>query len=117
MTALGTLERPPVRPAPACAVTWINGREAIVARTNPSGVPSTRRLLRHLDDQTRYLARVVHAIGDCERVVILGPGSTKLALEREYVSIYHRPERLVDVEPAGPTCEADLAQRLATLAS
>ena len=73
----------------------------------------TRGSLAELD----YLARVVRLIGDRERVVILGPSSIRLALEREYVSIYRRPERLVDVEPAGAISPEDLVDRLRGLAA
>jgi hypothetical protein len=42
---------------------------------------------------------------------------TRLALEREYVAMYRRPDRLVDVEPAGPVSSEDLVDRLRTLAA
>jgi hypothetical protein len=63
-----------------------------------------------------FVAQVVRTIGDRERVVILGPSSIRLALERDYVAIFRRPDRLVDVEPAGPVTLKDLVDRLHTLA-
>jgi hypothetical protein len=60
---------------------------------------------------------VVRAVGDRQRVVILGPSSARLALEREYVAIYHRPDRIVDVEPAGAVRTEDLVERLRALAA
>jgi hypothetical protein len=64
-----------------------------------------------------YLAQVVRVIGDRQRVVILGPSSVRLALEREYVAAFRRPDRLVDVEPAGPVSSDELVDRLRTLAA
>jgi hypothetical protein len=40
----------------------------------------------------------------------------RLALEREYVAIHHRPDRLVDVEPSGALAPGDLVRRLRELA-
>lgn len=102
--------------AVASAVAWINGHHAIVARLDKSGRITTRTIERGVVPELSYLGLVVRAIGDRERVVILGPGSARLALEREYVSMYRRPERLVDVEPAGVVEEAELMDRLRQLA-
>ena len=57
----------------------------------------------------------MHAIGDRERILILGPSSERLALEREYVSVFHAPERLVDVEPSARMDEAAVVARLREL--
>jgi hypothetical protein len=103
--------------AASSAVVWINGRHAIVARLDKGGQITTRKFERGYEPEPAYLNLVVRAIGDRERVVILGPGSARLALEREYVAMYRRPERLVDVEPAGPVEEADLVDRLRQLAA
>ncbi len=109
----------PIQPEPAtalrCAVAWIDEERASVARTNPQGTITTCDVERDGELESVYLAMVVRAIGDRDRVVILGPGSMRLALEREYVSIYHRPERLVDVEPAEPEDREHLVARLRTL--
>jgi hypothetical protein len=56
-------------------------------------------------------------IGDRRRVVILGPSSVRLALERAYVARFRRPDRLVDVEPAGPAAMEELIDRLRELAT
>jgi hypothetical protein len=99
-----------------CAVVWINGRTASLAVTGDAGEVATCEIDRGLEPELSYLAIVVRAIGDRERVVILGPSSMRLALEREYVAIYHRPDRLVDVEPAGALDPGDLVRRLRELA-
>ena len=64
-----------------------------------------------------YLNAVVRTIGDRERVMILGPGSARLALEREYVDIHRRPDHLVDVEPTGLLGEPEVIDRLRRLAA
>jgi hypothetical protein len=99
------------------AVTWINGRRALVAQISRDGRISSRELNRNLQSEAAFVASVVSTIGDQDRVLILGPGSIRLALEREYVSIYHRPERLVDVEPEGSLSPEALAERLRNLAA
>jgi hypothetical protein len=109
--------QPGARPAsPACAVVWINGREAIVAREDPDGRIDTRWIERRLDPASDFLAVIIRAIGDRERLVIMGPSSVRLALERAYVDVYPRSDRLVDVEPSGPMSEVGLVSRLRELA-
>jgi hypothetical protein len=78
---------------------------------------STCEISRGWLGERSYLAQVVRVIGDRQRVVILGPSSVRLALEREYVAVFKRPDRLVDVEPAGPIDPDALIDRLRTLAS
>ena len=99
------------------AVVWINGRHATVARMDSAGTVSSCSIERGIDSNASFHALVVHAIGDRERVVILGPTSARLELERAYVALYHRPDRLVDVEPAGPVSEIELIARLRQLAA
>lgn len=113
-------EHPPVSTeamAAPSAVVWVNGKRAIVAAMGREGSISTCDISRGSLREPDYLAQIVRVIGDRERVVILGPGAMRLALEREYVTIYHRPERLVDVEPAEAVDAADLVERLRTLAA
>jgi len=104
------------RTATPSAVVWINGRQAVVATMNADGHISTYDVNRGLESEPAYLALVVRAIGDCARVVILGPSSARLALEREYVAIFRRPDRLLDVEPAGAIDLESLVDRLRALA-
>jgi hypothetical protein len=99
------------------AVVWLNHREARVAKQGTSGRPVVAEITRGLEAEGAYLVHVIHEIGDRERVIILGPGSARLALEREYVSLYRRPERLVDVESAEPVTADELSARLRTLAT
>lgn len=111
--------RPSTQTRPS-AVVWIDDGHAYVATTNAANGDFLFAEVRpHPDtghDET-YLARVVDAIGDRERVAILGPDSQRLALEREYVLIFHRPERLIDVEPSSEADRIEIAERLRMLAS
>ncbi|HEX9044870.1 MAG TPA: hypothetical protein VF802_07595 [Candidatus Limnocylindrales bacterium] len=96
------------------AVTWIDSSRAVVVGTNGDHSEVTT-----LDPETLeaipFLARVVDAIGDRDRILILGPDAMRVELEREYVSIFHRPDRLLDVETSGTADEADLIRRLEAL--
>ena len=117
MTPLQTLDpvaSPTLTPS---AVVWVNGRQAIVATIDRDGQICTCEMHRSLEEEPSYLARIVHVIGDRDRVLILGPSSARLALEREYVTIFQRPDRLLDVEPAGAIDAESLIARLRTLAS
>lgn len=78
---------------------------------------STCEISRGWLSQSSYLAHAVRVIGDRQRVVILGPSTDRLALEREYVAMFRRPDRLVDVEPAGTVSADELVDRLRTLAA
>lgn len=117
MAPIPTLDQARPRSASESAVVWINGRQAIVATMARDGEIFTCEINRGLSPEPSYLALVVQALGDRERVVILGPSSARLALEREYVAIYHRPDRLVDVERAGAVNTEDLVARLRALAA
>ena len=99
------------------AVVWINGRQAFVALMSHDGRISTCEISRGWFTQSAYLAQVVHLIGDRQRLVILGPSSTRLALERDYVAMFHRPDRLVDVERADTLSPEEVIDRLRTLAA
>lgn len=96
------------------AVAWIDDGHAMVARTELDG-PTVEVIAHDQPAETPFLARVVEAIGDRDRVLIVGPDAARLELEREYVAIYRRPDRIVDVEPAGYEGPDTLMHRLETL--
>jgi hypothetical protein len=98
------------------AITWIDRDGALIARRGGDGTIDVTAVRRAPGEASPFLARVAHEIGDRDRVVIMGPGPTRTELEREYVAVYHRPDRLVDVEPAGEMSETDLLDRLHELA-
>lgn len=95
------------------AITWISPARAIVARRAASGWVDVARVENPTpDEEMPYLARVAHEIGDADRVLIMGADAIRTELEREYVRIYHRPDRLVDIEPSGDVTEDQLVERL-----
>lgn len=81
------------------------------------GRMSTFEISRGWLRKTPFLAHVAHAIGDQKRLLILGPGSIRLALEREYGSMFPRPERLVEVKASGPVDARQLADRIRAFAT
>ena len=106
------------RPPSRGAVAWIDHSTALVAQRSEAGLPVVTEVVRDPTvpggDPT-FLARVTDRIGDADRVVILGPGDMRTRLEREYVTIWHRPDRIVDVEPSGPVSAEQLLERLANV--
>ena len=117
MAELQTLDLDVRLAAAPSAVVWINGRQATVAAMNREGRISTCEISREMLPEASYLAQVVRVIGDRQRVMILGPTSTRLALEREYVALFRRPDRLVDVEPAGAVTPEQLVDLVRSLAA
>ena len=117
MTGTQTLDPTAREAAAPTAVCWIDGSHAMVAAMSEDGRLSTCEFDRGWLSEASYLAQVVRIIGDRERVMILGPTSVRLLLEREYVAVYHRPDRLVDVEPAGPVPVEELVERARALAA
>ncbi len=100
------------------AFTWIDRRHAVVARTMPSGAIDVREIDLP-DDAARTepaLTHIADIIGDRERVFISGSNGLRTELERRYVSIYRRPDRIVDVEPAEAMSRHQIIARLRELA-
>jgi hypothetical protein len=83
------------------AVVWIDEGHAIVARLEPEGRISSVEIRRLQQPENRYLGHVVHEIGNREHVLVVGPEPIRVALERRYVSVSHRPDRLIPAPPTG----------------
>jgi hypothetical protein len=96
---------------PHAAVVWVDGWHALVARSD-EGHQTLTEVDREADPELEYLLRIARATHDCERLMILGPDPARLAFEREYVALYQRPDRLIDMEAASPTTTRDLLGRL-----
>jgi hypothetical protein len=97
-------------PARSGAVTWIDRQHAVVATTTPNGSVDVKEIAIPVTEggELSALAQVAEQMGDHARVVILGPDEMRLALEREYVSLYRRPDLIVDVRPEGLISQANL---------
>ena len=116
-TAAASLPVTGTRPS---AVAWIDDRHAYVATNAATGdllFSEIRPRDGASDEDPTYVVRVADAIGDRERVAIMGPDSNRLALERAYVTIFHRPDRLIDVEPSSLADRIEIAERLRQLAA
>ncbi len=92
------------------AMTWVDRDHAIVARTTTDGdVDVVRFPLPHdAGGRAIALADVVHAIG-ARRVIVMGDEPDRTALEREYVTVFRRPDLIVDEVREGPVGTTDLA--------
>jgi hypothetical protein len=99
---------------PHAAVIWVDGWHALVAR-NDHGHRTITEIDREADPEPEYLLRVAREADDCDRLMIVGPGATRLAFEREYVALYRRPDRLIDAETAASTTPTELIERLRVL--
>jgi hypothetical protein len=98
-------------------VVWVDAQRAIVASTEPDGGIVTERLERGAESETEFLAHVVHEISDQPAIGIVGPSDARIALEREYVAISHRPERLVGIPTAVRAAGSQVLARMRRLAA
>lgn len=96
------------------AVVWLDRTHALVARLH-EGRPEVTEVDRSFDPEPKYLLRVLHEAADCERLVVMGSDATRIALEREYVALYRRPDRLIDVGQTTTPGTADLVDQLRML--
>ena len=117
MAGMQTLGPTGLEVAAPSEVVWISGRQAVVALMSHDGRISTCEISRGWLSRPSYVAQVVRVIGDRQRVVILGPSSVRLALEREYVAMFQRPDRMIGVDAGGPVSPEELVDRLCTLAA
>ncbi len=100
------------------AVVWIEPGRALLVRGCEGGEPATQELPVPCAAAATspVLAEIAHRIGDVDRVLVLGNEELRTALEREIVSIGHRPETIREAVVEGPVDEAVLLARLRRLA-
>ena len=105
-------------PAPqhSAAAVFIDHWHALVGRMEGS-LATVTDLTRDMETEPEFLLRVARETEDCERIVVMGPGNERLAFEREYVSLYLRPDRLLDDEAIATATRSDLLDRLRILDS
>jgi len=70
---------------------------------------------RDADPEPQYLLRIAREAAGCERVVICGPDAARIDFEREYVALYRRPDRLIDLGISFQPDRRDLVDQLALL--
>jgi hypothetical protein len=114
--------RTPITPAPQqspghvpAALVWLDRSHALVARAYPGGTLVTAIDRNFGDPEAAFLLDVVHEAAECDRLVVMGPDAARLAFEREYVALYHRPDRLVDAGVELEPEPRELADRLSYL--
>jgi hypothetical protein len=110
------IQTPPMPHHAHAGVVFVDRWHALVARSDDAG-PVVADLTRDLESPDEFVLRVAQQTEDCDRLVVMGPGDERLAFEREYVTLYHRPERLVDDEPIAAATRTDLLDRLRVLDS
>lgn len=97
--------------AKAAAIVWLDRHHALVARAR-DGHSVVTEVVRDADPEVQYLLRVAHEAADCDRIVIMGPDAARIDFEREYVALYHRPDRLIDVGLSFQPARRELIQQL-----
>jgi hypothetical protein len=101
-------------PAHHAAVVWLDRTHALVARVH-EGHSVVTEVDRETDPETHYLLRVLDEAEGCDRVVVMGTDRCRIALEREYVALYRRPDRLIDLGPSHSAARSDLLDQLRML--
>ena len=96
------------------AIVWLDQSHALIARQH-EGRASVTEVDRADDPEVSFLLRVIHEAAECDRLIVMGPDATRVALEREYVSLYHRPDRLIDVGQVMAPRPCDMVDQLRIL--
>jgi len=109
-----TMSQVPAAPRHNAGAVFIDHWHAIVARSAGSA-PTVTDLTRDLETEPEFVLRVARETADCDRLVVMGPNDERLAFEREYVSLYQRPDRLLDDEAIATATRFDLLDRLRIL--
>jgi hypothetical protein len=83
----------------AGALIWIDDRQARITTEATDG----RAVVEWLDrgpaeTESRFDARVVETVDGLDPVAVSGPTFARLAFQRVFVALTHRPELLVDLE-------------------
>jgi hypothetical protein len=97
-------------------VVFIEPWHATIARSGAHG-PVVASLRRRHETRGQFLGRVAHEVQACQRLAVLGSGPDRLAFEREYVQLTHRPDVLVRDERAIEPEAADLISTLNAIAA
>jgi hypothetical protein len=99
------------------AVVWIDERHALIARHEPDGQISSVEIRRLARPENRFLAQVVHEIAGRGPVMMIGAESIRLELERRYVAVSHRPDRLIAPSARATAAGDQIARGLDRLAA
>ena len=102
-------------PANNAVVVWLDRSHALVAR-EAEGRSEIIEVERSFDAEAPYLLRVIHATADSDRLVVMGSDAARVAFQREYVALYHRPDRLIDLGQVIHPRRSELFEHLRMLA-
>jgi hypothetical protein len=92
-----TDQRPAVHDA--SAMVWIDDRQARITTEATDGCAIVERLDRRPSEtESGFDARVVETLGGLDPVAVSGPDIARIAFQRVFVAITHRPELLVDLD-------------------
>jgi hypothetical protein len=81
------------------ALVWIDDRQARVTTEATDGRAVVEWLDRDpAETASRFGARVVHSVRGLDPVAVSGPSIARIAFERVFVALTHRPELLVDLD-------------------
>ena len=82
-------------------VVWIDHDQAFIVGQGPDGRETVELVDRVPGEgEAEFEARTVGEVIDDDQVVVSGPAYARTDFERAYVALTHRPDRLIDVEPA-----------------
>jgi hypothetical protein len=80
------------------AVVWIDDRQARITTERSDGQAVVEWLDRGpAESESRFGARIVDTVHGLDPVAVTGPADARLAFERVFVAVTHRPELLVDL--------------------
>ena len=99
----------------AAAVIWLDHSHALVAQER-DGHADISEVPRGPEPELDYFDRVAHEAPDCDRLVILGPDPARIAFQREYVTLYERTDRMLDVGVAPVLRPEELLDQLRFIA-
>jgi hypothetical protein len=84
------------------AVVWIDDRQARITTKTTDGCAIVERLDRRPSEtESRFDARVVETVAGLDPVAVGGPAFPRIAFQRAFVALTHRPELLVDLDVEG----------------
>jgi hypothetical protein len=102
-----TTERTPAKKPSMGTVVWIDDHRAVIVEQLRGGKDGVQIIDRRPNETgPAFDARTVDRVLDQDQVVVAGPLDARTGFERAYVSVTHRPDRLVDVEPMAGTYRA-----------
>jgi hypothetical protein len=80
---------------------YIDHDQAVILDHEFDGTEAIEILTRDATEtEAAFEGRTVDEVLDHDRVVVSGPAFARTEFERAYVSVTHRPDRIVDREPA-----------------